>query len=117
MSMLKCEVCTHGKFAQNRSRERDEKAKVALELVHTDLAGPIEPIAKDGFKYILAFTDDYSGAIFTYFLKAKSETVKSTEKFIDVASYGKIKCIRSDDGTEFTSREFQSLLRKKCHLT
>ncbi len=58
-----------------------------------------------------AFTDDYSGAIFTYFLKAKSDTVKGTEKFIaDVATYGKIKCITSDNSTEFTSSEFQSLL-------
>lgn len=63
----------------------------------------------------LAFTDDYSGAVFTYFLKAKSDTVKGTEKFIaDVAPYGKIKCIRSDNGTEFTSKEFQSLLSKNA---
>ncbi len=39
----------------------------ALELVHTDLAGPIDPEGKDGFKYALAFTDDYSGAVFVYF--------------------------------------------------
>lgn len=63
------------------------------------------------FRFALAFTDDYSGAIFTYFLKAKSDTVKATERFIaDVAPYGKIKCIRSDNGTEFTSSAFQSLL-------
>ena len=49
----------------------------------------------------------------TYFLKAKSDTIKGIEKFIaDVAPYGKIKCIRSDDGTEYTSSEFQSLLSK-----
>ncbi|RXN12697.1 Retrovirus-related Pol poly from transposon TNT 1-94 [Labeo rohita] len=34
-----------------------------------DLAGPIEPAGKDGFRFVLAFTDDYSGAVFTYFLK------------------------------------------------
>lgn len=51
--------------------------------------------AKDGFKYILVFTDDHTGAIFTYFLKAKSDTVKGTEKFVsDVVLYGKIICIR-----------------------
>lgn len=48
-------------------------------------------------------------------MKAKSDTVKGTEKFIaDVAPYGKIKCIRSDNGTEFTSSEFQSLLSKNA---
>lgn len=97
-SNLSCEVCTKGKFAQSRSREPDTKAKVALELVHTDLSGPIDPVAKDRFRYTLAFTDDCSGAVFVYFLKSKSDTVKATEKFIaDVSPYGKIKCIRSDN--------------------
>ena len=52
--------------------------------------------------------------IFPYFIKVKSDTTKATEKFIaDVAPYGKVKCIRSDNGTEFTGQEFQSLLRSK----
>lgn len=46
------------------NREPDERAKAALELVHTDLAEPVEPEAKDGFRYTPAFTDDYSGAGF-----------------------------------------------------
>lgn len=79
-----------GKFAQSRNREPGERAKGVLELVHADLAGPVEPAAKDGFRYTVAFTDDYSGAIVTYFLKAKSDAVKGTEKVIaDVAPYGK----------------------------
>lgn len=107
MSGLQCEVCTQGIFVQSRNREADEKAEVALEFLPTDLAGPIEPTAIDGIKYILAFTDDHSGAIFTYFLKAK--------RFIaDVAPNGKIKCIRSANGTEFTSSEFQSLLSRNA---
>lgn len=72
----------------------------------------IEPADKDGYRYAIAFTDDYNGMIFPYFIKAKSDTTKATEKFIaDVAPYGKIKCIQSDNGTEFTRQEFQSLLR------
>lgn len=101
-----------GKFTQNRDRQADAKATSILELVHTDLCGPIEPADKDGYRYVIAFTDDYSGMIFPYFLKAKSYAAQATEKFIaDVAPYGKIKCIRSDNGTEFTGQEFQSLLR------
>ena len=45
--------------------------------------------------------------------KAKSDTVTASEKFLaDVAPYGSVKCIRSDNGTEFTGKEFQSLLNK-----
>ncbi len=68
-SSLNCEVCTKGKFAQSWNREPDARAEATLELVHTDLAGPIEPEANDRFRYTLAFTDDHSGLMFVYFLK------------------------------------------------
>jgi hypothetical protein len=39
--------------------------------------------------------------------------VEATEKFLaDIAPFGKVKRIRSDNGTEFTSRKFKSLLRQ-----
>ena len=110
-SSLQCEVCIQGKFVQSRNREADTRAKAALDLVHTDLAGPIEPESKEGYKWVLSLTDDYSSAVFTYLLKSKRDTVEATEKFLaDVAPYGKVKCIRSDNGTEFTSRNYQQLL-------
>ena len=37
-----CESCIKGKMCQYRNREPDEKAKNILDLVHCDLAGPIE---------------------------------------------------------------------------
>ena len=108
-----CEVCTHGKFTQTRNREPDRKAKKPLELVHTDLAGPMQTQSIEGHKYAQSFTDDYSGTMFVYFLKSKSDAVQATEKFLaDVAPYGEVKCIRSDNGTEFTCRDFQTLLTK-----
>lgn len=46
MSKSQCEVCTEGKFTQTRNRKSDVRAKSALQLVHTDLAGPIDPQSK-----------------------------------------------------------------------
>lgn len=108
-----CEVCTQGKFTQTRNREPDRKAKKPLELIHTDLAGPMPTQSKEGHRYAQSFTDDYSGTMLVYFLKSKADTVQATEKFLaDIAPYGEVKCIRSDNGTEFTSRDFQALLIK-----
>ena len=78
---LDCNVCTEGKFINSRNRKTDTKAGEALELVHTDLAGPIEPPSQEGYKYAISFTDDYSGAIAVYFLKNKSETTLAKENF------------------------------------
>ena len=108
-----CEVCTQGKMCQTRNRAPDQRARSPLEFVHCDLAGPIEPTAKDGYKYALSFVDDYTGTNMIYFLKKKDNTLEATEKFLaDVAPYGKIKRIRSDNGGEFINQGFKTLLRK-----
>lgn len=87
---------------QSRNRNPVARATKPLELVHIDLAGPIDPASREGFRYSIAFTDDYSGATFVYFLKNKSETVAATKKFLaDTAPYGEVKCIGSDHGGEF----------------
>ncbi|CAL9692762.1 unnamed protein product [Knipowitschia caucasica] len=38
-----CETCLQGKFTQSRSREADVRVKAPLELIHSDLGGPITP--------------------------------------------------------------------------
>ena len=94
-----------------RSRVLDEKAKLPLEMVHCDLAGPVDPVSIDGYRYSLTFTDDYSGLHMTYFLKQKSDTFEATRKFLaDVSPIGTVKCLRSDNGGEFISKEFENLL-------
>ncbi|KAE9040198.1 hypothetical protein PR001_g7195 [Phytophthora rubi] len=51
------------------------KTKISrvLELVHTDVMGPMKSTSKGGAKYILTFVDDFSRYVVAYFLKKKSE--------------------------------------------
>jgi hypothetical protein len=106
-----CDICTLGKMTQSRNRAPDARASAPLELVHTDLASPVTPVARDGFRYAISFIDDYSGVIFLYFLQKKNDAVTATERFLaDIAPYGSVKRLRSDNGTEYTAKEFQSLL-------
>ena len=108
-----CDVCVQGKMTEDRSRKPRVRSAVPLELVHTDLAGPVEPVSREGFRYAIVFTDDYSGAMFVYLLKNKSDTLEATERFLaDSAPFGDVKSLRSDNGSEYTSREYESLLRK-----
>lgn len=125
-SKFDCETCVMAKQPNTRIRNPDVRATEPFELVQTDLSGPIDPIAKDGFKYAIVFTDDYSGCIFTYFIREKSDATRATEKFLaDISLYGKvrtlsfhddlfpngeIKRVRSDNGGKFTSKEFETLL-------
>ena len=106
-----CEICIQGKFSQSRNRQPDRRAASTFELIHTDLAGPIEPADINGHRYAITFTDDFSGAIFVYFLKTKKDTVSAAKKFIaDTAPHRRIKSLRSDNRSEFKSNDFQRLL-------
>ena len=57
------------------------------------------------------YDNDDSGLTLLYFLKHKSNTLLATKKYLaGVAPYGYVKCLRTDNGTVFTSEPFQRLL-------
>ncbi|GAB1609461.1 hypothetical protein Ahia01_001231700 [Argonauta hians] len=106
-----CETCILAKMTDNRNRESDTRSTKPLNKIHLDLAGPISPTASDGFRYAFICVDDFSSITCLYLLKNKSDTARAFSKFLaEIAPYGKVKCIRSDGGGEFTSREFTSIL-------
>ena len=79
--------------------------------MHSDLSGAVEPVAKDGYKYCICFVDDFSGMMFHYFLKHKSDTTRATARFIaDMAHIGSIKRLKTDNGGEYVGADFKDLL-------
>ena len=66
---LNCDIYIQGKMSNDRNKTLYCKATKILTLVHSDLAGPIQPLPKDCYKYIITFIDDYSGLIMLYFIK------------------------------------------------
>ena len=75
-----CEICVKNKMSQTRNRKKEKRATKPLERVYCDLAGPITPMARDGFEYTLCLVDDYTGTNMVYFLKQKYDTVEATKK-------------------------------------
>lgn len=66
-----CPECLAGKQHMAPFPKKSEhRAKVPLELVHSDLVGPLHVQSLSGSRYICVFTDDYSRKSWTYFLKA-----------------------------------------------
>ena len=56
------------------------RAKEVLDLVHTDLCGPMSTSARGGYKYFIIFIDDYSRYGYIY-LMHKSEAFEKFEEF------------------------------------
>lgn len=104
-----CETCARGKQVRQRFGPSESKSSDVLELIHSDLMGPMEVMSIGRAKYILTFVDDFSRKVFVYFLKSKSETI---DKFIEFKALvenqmnRKIKVFRTDNGTEYLSNEF-----------
>ena len=49
------------------------RAKFSLELVHTNVCGPMNISSIGGNKYFLTFIDDFSRKTWIYLLKSKDE--------------------------------------------
>src|SRR5256714_1885184 len=101
-----CDACMEGKQHRQPSHKPATRAKEALELIHSDLCGPISPMTYGGTNYFLLFIDDHTGYTYVYPLKKKtSESV--SEKFQEYKAetekqLGKcIKRLRTDGGGEY----------------
>ncbi|CAL9023657.1 unnamed protein product [Prunus brigantina] len=105
-----CDGCMQGK--QHRDSfplESSWRATSPLELVHTDICGPMKSESLSGNMYFLLFTDDYSRMSWVYFIRNKSSALECFMKFkamTELQSGFKIKSLRSDRGGEFLSGEF-----------
>jgi hypothetical protein len=55
-----CDVCVGGKQTKLPHKEKRPRTNRPLELVHSDLLGPVTPESHDKKKYILTFIDDFT---------------------------------------------------------
>ena len=107
-----CDECTVGKQPCDSFPTAPAwRAEHILELVHSDLCGPINPASCSGKRYFLTFIDDYSRKTWVYLLHEKSEAFAAFQSFkskVEKMTDYSIKCLRTDRGGEFNSRAFMT---------
>lgn len=116
ISKSSCSVCCEGKQSRLPFNCVGIRSKEKLQVVHTDICGPMEVRSIGGSRYFLLFLDDYSRMTFVYFLKNKSEALSCFKDFKAKAenqTNKRIKNIRSDNGLEFCNTEFDLYLQKE----
>ena len=70
--------------------------KEVLELVHTDLCGPMNIRERGGYKYFITFIDDYSRYGYIYLLHRTSECFDKFKEYKDRKEKQHLgKCIKS----------------------
>jgi len=104
-----CEPCIAGKMHSNPFPPSPNHNRAPLELIHSDLHGPLPVTTHSGYKYWITFIDDCSCFRAVYLLKAKSEAF---EAFKDYKSWAenqlgaKIRALQDDKGGEYMSNAF-----------
>ena len=75
-----CKGCMLGKNIRKRFPQSEHRSKGTLDLVHSDVCGPMSCQSFSGYSYCVTFIDDYSRKTWIYFMKAKLEVF---ERFRD----------------------------------
>lgn len=113
-NMDPCDTCAKGKQARLPFKHEGTRATELLELVHTDICGPmpVESIGKK--KYFISFIDDYSRKTVVYVIRNKNEAFEKFKEYKSMAenqTSKTIKKLRSDGSGEYCSNEFELFLR------
>jgi len=109
------DACILGKHSKNPFHDSTFKACREIELIHFDLRGHMHVPFANGNKYIMTFIDDYTRMCWVYLLKDKSqvlETFKIFHVWIQNKAQSHIGSLRTDNGREYTSNEFEIYLRQ-----
>ena len=90
--------CQYGKAHELPYEELNYRAEKPLELVHSNVFGPVKQSSISGNRYMITFIDDYSRYVWVNFMKEKSEALKKfihlKEKIEKEVGY-KIRCLRN----------------------
>jgi len=108
-----CELCVYGKAALTPVPSAGGvRVTWRLQLVHSDLGGPMSEPSRGGALYFGTFTDDFSLWTDVVFLHKKSDVLAEYKKWLTKAQLhtgNKIKVLRSDNGGEYMSSAFKAL--------
>ncbi|KAK4399972.1 Retrovirus-related Pol polyprotein from transposon TNT 1-94 [Sesamum angolense] len=112
-----CEACLQGKQHKKPFPSRTFwRAKAVLELIHTEVCGPMRTPSHEQNRYFILFIDDYSRMTWVYFMREKSEVFKVFKKFknlVEKQSGRSIKVLRSDRGKEYNNSEFDKFCEEE----
>ena len=127
-----CAGCLTGKAHRiSIPKQSSSRSSQLLELVHSDVNGPIEVPSIGGSRYFVTFIDDFSRWTSLYTMKKKSDTINCFKAFHAYAEKHtgarlknfnvihrsrkgaeELKTLRSDNGGKYISNEFKSYLQQ-----
>jgi hypothetical protein len=104
-----CKGCILGKYTKTAFPSSDNRAAGILDLIHSDVCGPMSLTSLTRSLYYVVFIDDFSRKSWIFFMKTKGQVFSRFQEFkalVENQTRKKIRVLRSDNGGEYTSKEF-----------
>lgn len=76
-----CKGCVLGRYAKTVFPSCDRRSKGILDLIHSNVGGPMSTMSLNGYHYYVIFIDDFSRHTWIYFMKTKDEVLSRLQKF------------------------------------
>lgn len=103
--MKKCFHCLAGKQTRVAFKSSTPpRVSCILDLIYSDVYGPMKTRSLGGALYFVTFIDDHSRKTWIYTLKMKDQVFDVFKQFyalVERQTRKKLKCIRSDNGGEY----------------
>jgi transposase InsO family protein len=110
-----CKHCIYGKHNRQRFKTGRHTSEGILDYIHFDVWGPSPTISYGGSSYFVTFIDDFSRKVWVYMLKSKVDVFTVFKQFralVEKSTRRSIKCLRTDNGGEFMSMEFENYCKE-----
>jgi transposase InsO family protein len=111
-----CEACQKGRQVRENFPKRSiTRVQVPLEVVHSNLCGPMPTTSLSGSRYFVTFTDNFIRYMWIYFMKNKSQTLEKFQlfkKLVENMIGKKIRTFRTDGRGEYISNSFTNFLKQ-----
>ena len=106
-------TCAAGRQHKEAATGTRAKSKELLEIVHSDICGPMQVSTLTGEKYFITFIDEMSGRIAVTLLHRKNQALgafKAYQVRAEKQARRKIGTLRTDGGGEYSGHNVQAYL-------
>lgn len=112
-----CRGCIHGKSARAPIPQKStDRCRAVLDLVHSDVCGPLQTQSLGGSRYFISFIDDHSRYCWLYAIRAKSEvffTFRNWMAMVEKQHRRRFKVLQSENGGEYLSNVMKQFLHSR----
>lgn len=112
-----CEICAKSKITRLPFNQKSTiKAKRPLEIIHSDVCGPIMPSTYNNKNYFVTFMDECTHFTTIYLIQHKSEAFECFRKYeVSVTAHfeRRIELLKCDNGKEYKNTSFLNFCKSK----